>query len=209
MKGFKLKKRDLIRFWSKIDKGDKCWEWTGSTNIKGYGFFHLKDRNRAAHRIAWMIRSGDIPKGMHVCHRCDNRKCVKYSHLFLGSNQDNIIDAAKKGRLHTKLTKEQVRSICSDPRKHKDIGKEYGVSTAVISEIKNKKAWTHITANNTKIVVIDRSKGEGHYLSKLTEEKVKAIRKDTRMYKEISKDYNVNTSTIWSVKSRRTWKHIK
>lgn len=76
---------------------DSCWLWQGATRGKGYGAFRIGNKLLNAHRAAWFIFKGD-PKELHVLHTCDNRLCVKIDHLFLGTNQDNVVDKYKKGR---------------------------------------------------------------------------------------------------------------
>lgn len=95
-----------------------CWIWTGSTDVSGYGRIAFRGRNWKASRVAWLLTNGD-PGHLHVLHRCDNRLCVNPDHLFLGTNRDNSIDKAKKGRHHSALlSPEQVREI----RKHRASG---------------------------------------------------------------------------------------
>lgn len=100
----------MERFWSKVDKtpghgknGD-CWIWTAAlrSSKTGYGAFRLyKDgikRTVDSHRASFEINVGDIPEELCVLHSCDNRKCVKPSHLFLGTKKDNTQDCISKGR---------------------------------------------------------------------------------------------------------------
>jgi len=91
------------RFWEKVDTSRECWEWTGSKRPLGYGQMGIPGTNRpvGAHRISWELHFGPIPDDMFVCHRCDNPKCVRPDHLFLGTPTDNVRDMVAKGRHKT------------------------------------------------------------------------------------------------------------
>jgi hypothetical protein len=94
------------RLYGNIRVNDKtgCWEWLGSLNGGGYGRILIgsrKDgtrRNISTHRLSYELSCGKIPKGMEVCHKCDNRICINPDHLFIGTHQDNIDDRERKGR---------------------------------------------------------------------------------------------------------------
>lgn len=94
------------RFWAKVDKtpglgpdGD-CWEWTAAIRPNGYGLMGAgAGVVDGAHRIGYMIQVGDIPDNRDVCHTCDNRRCVRGDHLFVGTRKENMEDASRKGRL--------------------------------------------------------------------------------------------------------------
>jgi len=77
----------------------RCWLWIGRTkNRGGYGRLRHRGRLVSAHRMTWILSNGSIPVGMNVCHRCDNRLCVRPDHLFLGTQKQNLDDMRKKGR---------------------------------------------------------------------------------------------------------------
>lgn len=98
-----MKLQIIQRFWLKVRKTRGCWEWTASQRNKGYGAFTYTDDDGEvvqdrAHCFAWTLKHGPIPKGKCVLHKCDNPKCVRLSHLFLGTKADNNADMVKKGR---------------------------------------------------------------------------------------------------------------
>lgn len=72
---------DEARFWSKVNKGEGCWEWDASTFDDGYGCFWAGKRNHRAHRVSYELLVGAIPDGMMLDHRCFNHACVNPDHL--------------------------------------------------------------------------------------------------------------------------------
>lgn len=92
------------RFWAKVGKTDGCWEWAGAL-IKSrakqplfYGSLRCGKATKYAHRISWEMHNGPIPDGMFVLHRCDNPRCVRPEHLYVGTLSDNMRDRAARGR---------------------------------------------------------------------------------------------------------------
>lgn len=84
-----------------IHFGPDCWEWMGGRTGSGYGAARnpVSGKQDMAHRVWFETYSDEkIPIGMQVLHRCDNRLCVRRDHLFLGTQKDNMIDKANKGR---------------------------------------------------------------------------------------------------------------
>lgn len=88
----------MKNFWSKVRKSSGCWIWTAALTEKGYGVFCINGRTDKAHRIAYRLMRGEIPKGKWVLHRCDVPACVNPKHLFIGTSDDNITDMHLKGR---------------------------------------------------------------------------------------------------------------
>lgn len=129
-----------------------CREWTGKL-VGGYGLLptHLEVEGECyAHRASWAKATGRrIPKGRWVLHRCDNRACFEPSHLYLGTNTENVRDRVERGRgakgeRHgmAKLSDAQVEEIHTLIRAgltQKIIASLYRVSKTTISLIANGK----------------------------------------------------------------------
>lgn len=156
---------EASRFWSLVDQSGECWLWPLSTQSQGYGQFTVGHRSRLAHRVSWTIAFGPIPAGSEVCHNCpggDNPRCVRPSHLFLGSHTINMRDMQSKGRhgasTHpeclargeangkSKLTAADVLSIRArlGHVTHINLAREFGVSPGTIGFIASGQTWRHL-----------------------------------------------------------------
>jgi hypothetical protein len=153
----------IQRFWSHVDKGSSkaCWEWQASQVLDGYGNTELVGLPRRAHRAAWILAFGPIPEGFSVLHTCDNPPCVNPSHLFLGTQVDNMRDMVRKGRGalqgadHTgeknpraKLSESDAEEIWRLFKKHyvtkKQLAEMYGVAHETIKTRIKGGSWRHI-----------------------------------------------------------------
>lgn len=144
------------RFWSRVEKTDTCWLWTGELNSKGYGVFATAPfGTKQAHRYSWILHYGPIPKGMNVCHHCDNPRCVRApGHLFLGTPKDNSQDASRKGRMprgercyFAKLTEPQaleILQLSTSGASRDELALRYNVSKQTITRIKLGQNWKHL-----------------------------------------------------------------
>lgn len=124
-----------------------CWNWIRSVGFHGYGQIKIRGRNYSCHRIIWTIFKGKIPKGLFVLHRCDNRKCINPTHLFLGTNADNMRDAAQKNRFVHKLEiaeVSEVRRLSKEGFKQVRIASILGICQGHVSKILNRKRRKHI-----------------------------------------------------------------
>lgn len=157
------------RFWNKVDKNGpvpphrpglgKCWVWTAYCLPFGHGTIKIggkRGRHHPAQRIAWELENGPVPDGMCVLHKCDVPRCVRVSHLFLGTREDNNLDMKAKGRARSrrgekgtnaKLTAKAVRDIRKCRAAGATLGslaKRYGVHETCVHKIVSRESWKHI-----------------------------------------------------------------
>ena len=173
--------RVKANFWKKVRKTEfGCWEWIGVIDPDGYGQLTVqvgpkKEGNRVnlrSNRSAWeLANNARMPEGQQACHHCDNRKCCRPDHLFLGTNNDNRQDMKSKGRAPTgkrngsvthpekvlrgskhgysKLTEEQILQMRSEfnPAIRGQISRaaeKFKVSRSLARMILLREIWTHI-----------------------------------------------------------------
>lgn len=153
------------RFEKRVQRGEKdeCWLWLGQINYAGYGIFSPagisggRGDRAMAHRVAWELENGPIPKGKVICHKCDNPPCCNFNHLFCGTQLDNVKDCISKGRNRgpcgeksstAKLTSKEVLVIreifdCG-LASTRELTRMFGMSYPNIRAIVTRKNWRHI-----------------------------------------------------------------
>ena len=144
-------------FWEKVRRTSTCWLWTGKQDKDGYGVLSRRAIKRTivrAHRYSWKLERGEIPKGISVLHKCDTRNCVRPSHLFLGTQKDNVADMYRKGRGakgemrgSAKLSVEDVmlmRDLHASGYQNSYLSKMFSVAAPTVSMIVRRLVWRHV-----------------------------------------------------------------
>jgi hypothetical protein len=146
--------KDELRFWRKVAVGDECWAWLGSVTRRGYGMFSLRGGGgskgnqimRSAHRHCFAMIHGYLPAV--VRHACDNKRCVRPSHLLGGTHLENMADMVDrnrqaKGAKHgsAKLGEADIDAIRNSTAPRRQIAATYAVSVSLIDKIRSGKRW--------------------------------------------------------------------
>lgn len=132
-----------------------CWIWTKATHKFGHGIATRNDTKKSglAHRESYKYYVGDIPNTTQINHSCDNPSCINPSHLYLGTQKDNMLDVSSRGRwpnrsgsanITSKLSDVDVEYIKSYPTYRGSgvvLGKLFGVSRTTICDIRKGKTW--------------------------------------------------------------------
>lgn len=201
-------------FWAHVDrKGPqvrgvrgRCWVWTGGKTSRGYGRLMVDaGRRLKAHQYAWELSNGSR-KALHVLHRCDVPACVRPSHLFLGTTQDNSEDARRKGRLgkrHTWATVRRWRRAFRAGRESvASFAARHGVTTQTMHEILTNRTWVDATYEAPTEWVKPFGRPT------LTRRQVAAVRRALvrgESTRKLAMRFAVSRSTICHIKQGRSW----
>lgn len=157
----------LERFWAKVDKDGPiprhapelgaCWEWGGSRKVSGHGQFGA----RPAHVVSLELATGEAcPPDLEGCHRCDNPPCVRPSHIYFGTRQNNVDDAWSRERHPVGSQRHAARLIEAQVVEIREryaagesgsaLATEYGLKACSIYGITSGQKWPHVGGPLTK-----------------------------------------------------------
>lgn len=151
------------RFWAKVQKTETCWNWTGQIDPRyHYGrfwktgdYFATGERRRTqVHRFSWELHNGPVPDGMMVCHTCDNRRCVRPDHLFLGTGRENTADRHAKGRsakgertglaVLNEVSVQNIRYRHGNGSTIAQLARDFKVGETTVRSIVQGRTWRHV-----------------------------------------------------------------
>jgi len=155
------------RFWSRVNKSGpvlvpeigNCWVWLGRLSGDGYGGFCINGKTHRAHRVAFLIHHGRWPDPCAL-HKCDGGVigCVRWDHLFEGTQSENVADMINKGRRrqanvkgerhgNSKLTTTDVlaiRAALARGETQASLALQFGVTAGLVWLIGRRRIWKHV-----------------------------------------------------------------
>ena len=141
----------LRRFEQKFVKQvSGCWEWSAFISPNRYGMFRYEGRTQCAHRVSWMLYKGSIPEDMYILHKCNNKACVNPSHLYIGTQHDNMMDCVRAGNHYASAILKVCDVVCIKRMLRDNISKNliawiYQVKMHVIYAISRGHTWNSVT----------------------------------------------------------------
>lgn len=89
------------RLWSRVNKTETCWLWTGPVDSWGYGLLKMSGKSLRAHRVSYELSHAPIPDGLMIDHVCHTPRCVRPNHLRLATakqNSENMQSARRNSK---------------------------------------------------------------------------------------------------------------
>lgn len=194
--------------------------------MKGYlsiaAYWGGKQFRCCAHRLVWVHRFGKIPDGLTVNHKNGIKTDNRIDNLELATVAENTTHAMtclprrnyQSGERHShhKLSESDVLKL-RDMRKRGAsipyLEKLFGIARGQVSQICNGKVWGHLGLD--KIRMDCRRRGESNNKSKLSTEKVIAIRNlhSTGVsFKALARQFGISDQAISNVVKLKTWAHV-
>lgn len=198
----------------RTEKQADCWLWFGPKNAKGYGLLSVKGQHWSAHRLSYHVHKGPIPKGMLVCHSCDVRNCVNPDHLWLGTNDDNQLDAWKKGRKRMQSATHCERGHEYTPentRRPPSTGRRVCIACAR-GRFRIRAGWPEHLAYSVPVIPPGAKTERRHFKfgrrQKLTDEQARRAKFSDEHPSVLAKEFGVTDTAIRAIRDGRTWRHI-
>lgn len=94
----KLTIRERLMKNRRIDETTGCWLWTKTATWDGHGQIQINGKSYQVHRIAWQEFVGPIKNQINHKRNCPNKKCFNPSHLYDGTQFDNVQDTQAAGQ---------------------------------------------------------------------------------------------------------------
>lgn len=127
-----------------------CWLCSLRSADGGYAIIRRNGVEWRAHRLSFTRCKGPIPAGMNVLHRCDTPRCIRPSHLWAGTQRENVEDMDRKGRRsaasradhgHAVLSEKDVADIRASDSMGIELAARYNVSASTISKVRTGRTW--------------------------------------------------------------------
>lgn len=170
-RGERRKYRDCEdRFWKNYHKRvvrvGNCLEWTGSYHGR-YPACNFKGARISVRRLVYSLAIGQLKEDELILASCGNERCVRHSHLLVGSELEakikriNALPVGDRHHIHrhpglfrgernpsAKLTEDDVRAIrtlyaqgsCS----RAELAKQFCVSKSAVDHIATGRKWAHV-----------------------------------------------------------------
>ena len=201
-----LTERHYRDFWAKVrfERVDGCWEWQGTIGnrrdqMMGYGVFYIAARPYLAHRVAYtMFHKKDLGN-LFARHKCDNPRCVNFSHIIPGTHLDNMRDKVERGRQATGDKINKAKRVTGDKHWMRMYPERVSRGT---------EHYAHIHP--------EIRQGENNGRSKITAQDVIRLRElfnETELKrwvfcKKVAPDFGLSPGSVENILLRKTWPNI-